>query len=250
MEFFSRHLVVAQQNKILKGIKVAANSLAINHLLFADDFLIFTQANTTSTNKLLTLLHDFSSQSGQVINFEKSDVQFSRATMVKQVLNSLPVYQMGSFKLTDKLCKKLTTIQRKFFWGHSSNKGFNPISYSKLCKPKDFGGLAFRDMEKLNLALLTKLAWRVCTENDQLWVKLLGSKYFKYGNILHQTLEAKNCSYMWNGIIKGLQIIQKNYFMEVNNGRKTKIWIDKWINGLDHPPLLANDLHRFYQDVS
>ncbi|XP_026419976.1 uncharacterized protein LOC113315954 [Papaver somniferum] len=37
--------------------------------------------------------------------------------------------------------------------------------------------------------------------------------------------------------------------MEVNNGRKTKIWLDRWIPGQDTPPQPINDFHRFYQDV-
>ncbi|XP_026454907.1 uncharacterized protein LOC113355877 [Papaver somniferum] len=175
--------------------------------------------------------------------------QSGRSTVIKHVLNSLPLYQMGFFKLPDHLMRKLTTIQRKFFWGHSSNRGFNPVCYSQLCKSKDHGGLAFRDMEKLNLALLTKLVWRVCTEEEQLWVQILGRKYFKYGKLLHQNIEANNCSYMWNGTTKGLQIIQKKYFMEINNGRRTKIWKDKWVSGLNHPPPPMNDMHRFYESV-
>ncbi|XP_026435194.1 uncharacterized protein LOC113332909 [Papaver somniferum] len=175
--------------------------------------------------------------------------QSGRSTMIKHVLNSLPVYQMRSFKLPDHLMKKLTTIQRKFFWGHSSNRGFNLVSYSKLWKSKDHVGLAFRDMEKLNLALLTKLSWRVCTKEDQLCTQILGSKYFKYGNILHRRIEAINFSYMCNGITKGLKIIQNNYFMEVNNGRKTNIWKDKWVPRLNHPPIPLNDMHRFYESV-
>ncbi|XP_026383785.1 uncharacterized protein LOC113279300 [Papaver somniferum] len=104
-------------------------------------------------------------------------------------------------------------------------------------------------MEKLNLALLTKLAWRVCTKEGQLWVQIFGSKYFKYENILHQNIEAKNCSYMWNGITKGLKIIQDNYFMEINNGRKTRIWKDRWVPSLNHPPIPMYDMHRFYETV-
>ncbi|XP_026433495.1 uncharacterized protein LOC113330916 [Papaver somniferum] len=278
-----------------------------------DDCLIFTQANLSSVNKLLELLHNFSTQSGQMINFDKSSVHFSkntkpevaetlthilgvktmrskerylgsplllghskqeafkaieenilnryftwsstsltqvgRSTMIKHVLNSLPAYQIGTFKLPTQLLNRLSTIQRKFFWGHNSNRGYNPIGWKKVCKFKYFGGLSFRDLEKLNLALLTKLFWRLCTESEALWTKIMSSKYFKHGNILHQDLKKGNCSYTWNGIIKGLQVVQQNYFMEVNNGKKTKIWLDRWIPGDNTPPHPINDLHRFYQDV-
>ncbi|XP_026443826.1 uncharacterized protein LOC113343678 [Papaver somniferum] len=80
IEYLSRQLTNAQQDKSIKGIKVDALSPAINHLLFADDCLIFTQANLSSENNLLEFLHNFSSQSGQVINFEKSSIYFSKKT--------------------------------------------------------------------------------------------------------------------------------------------------------------------------
>ncbi|XP_026409878.1 uncharacterized protein LOC113304974 [Papaver somniferum] len=207
MEFLSRHLVATQQDKTIQGIKVACNAPAINHLLFADECLIFTQANLTSVNNLL---NNFSTQSGQVINFEKSAVYFSkhtkteegRSTMIKHVLNAVPTYQMGTFKLPNQLINKLTSIERHFFWGHKSNKGANPISWLKICESRDFGGLAFTYPEKLNLALLTNMAWRICTESSNLMVQLIRKKYFRNGDILHQKIEAKNCSYSWNDIAK------------------------------------------------
>ncbi|XP_026378377.1 uncharacterized protein LOC113272794 [Papaver somniferum] len=175
--------------------------------------------------------------------------QVGRGIMVKHVLNSIPIYQMGTFNLPFVLINKLTTIQRKFFWGYKSNRGFNLIGWNKVCKPKDMGGMAFRDLEMLNLALLIKVAWRLLTEKDSLWTQNMESKYFRDGNILHQKIEAKNYLYTWNGIAKGLIHVQQNYFMEVDNGKKMKIWIDRWIPGLSHPPIPVNELDRFYQEV-
>ncbi|XP_026438542.1 uncharacterized protein LOC113337068 [Papaver somniferum] len=186
-----------------------------------DDCLIFTQATTNSVNNLLNLLHNFSTQSGQVINFEKSSVHFSKRTNPEvaanliqmlgvKTMNTKERYMMGTFKIPNNIIKKLTTIQRKFFWGYSSNRGKNPVAWLKVCKPKEFGGLAFRDPEMLNLALLTKLAWILCTESDALWSQIMGSKYFRNGDILHQQIKAVNGSYTWNGITKGL-LIQSLY---------------------------------------
>ncbi|XP_026410178.1 uncharacterized protein LOC113305335 [Papaver somniferum] len=291
MEFLSRHLVAAQQHKTIQGIK----------------------ENLTSVNNLPNLLNNFSTQSGQVINFEKSAVHFSKhtkpevvdcltnilgvktmnskenylgsplilghskqeafksvqesfeqrlstynsisltqagsSTMIKHVLNAVPTYQMGTFKLPNQLINKLTTIERHFFWVHKSNKDANPIAWLKICKSRDFGGLTFRDLEKLNLDLLTKMAWRICTESSNLMMQLTRKKYFRNGDILHQKIEAKNCSYSWNGIAIGMIIVQQNYFIEINNDRETKIWLDIWIPGMTSPPVPINELFRFYADV-
>ncbi|XP_026396377.1 uncharacterized protein LOC113291010 [Papaver somniferum] len=313
MEFLSGQLIEAQQDSRIKGIKVVSLAPAINHLLFADDCLIFTQDNVTTVNNLLELLQHFSSQSGQVITFEKSAVYFiqktkpevantikqilgvksmnskekylgspliighskqesfksikeiferkfntwssislsqaGRGTMIKHVLNAVPIYQMGTFKLPSNLLRQLTAIERKFFGGHHSSKGHNPTTWMSICRPTEMGGLAFRDLEKLNLALLTKLPWRICSESDTLMDRTLSSKYFNNGDLLHQNITAKNRSYVWNGISKGLKIVQHNYFIEINNGRKTKIWRDRWIIGMLHPPSPQNDHYRFYETV-
>ncbi|XP_026377839.1 uncharacterized protein LOC113272163 [Papaver somniferum] len=66
--------------------------------------------------------------------------QADKSIMVKHVLISVPLYQMGIFQLPKHLINQLTSLQRKYFWGYSFNRGFNPISWSKICKAKDLGG--------------------------------------------------------------------------------------------------------------
>ncbi|XP_026410038.1 uncharacterized protein LOC113305157 [Papaver somniferum] len=176
--------------------------------------------------------------------------QAGRGTMIKRVLNAIPIYQMGPFKLPANLLQQLTSIERRFFWGYNSNRGNNPTTWLNLCRPTEMGDLAFRNLEKLNLAMLTKLAWRLCNEPDNLMTRVLSSKYLKSGDIIHQNISAKNCSYVWNGITKWLSVVQQNYFMEINNGLKTKIWKERWIPGINHPPLPKNDLFRFYETVA
>lgn len=80
--------------------------------------------------------------------------QARKSTMIKLVLNSVPTYQMGTFKMPKQIITKLTSIGRKFFWGHHSKRGYNHVAWTNVCKPKDFGGLAFRDMESLILLYL------------------------------------------------------------------------------------------------
>ncbi|XP_026459145.1 uncharacterized protein LOC113359779 [Papaver somniferum] len=105
--------------------------------------------------------------------------------MVKTVLNVVPMYQMSTFKIPKTLIKKLDTLQRKFWWGYKSNRGLNLIGWHNMCISKDFGGLGFRDLEMLNHALLTKIAWRICQNSDHLLTRLLKAKYFKKEDFLH-----------------------------------------------------------------
>lgn len=79
--------------------------------------------------------------------------QACRTTMVKDVLNAVPMYQMSTFKIPKTLIKKLDTLQRKFCWGYKFNRGLNLIGWHNLSISKDLGGLAFRDLQMLNHAL-------------------------------------------------------------------------------------------------
>ena len=49
----------------------------VNHLLFADDSLIFYRDKMSDYEAIQTILSDYSRASGQCVNFEKSLVQFS-----------------------------------------------------------------------------------------------------------------------------------------------------------------------------
>ncbi|XP_026450861.1 uncharacterized protein LOC113350986 [Papaver somniferum] len=153
--------------------------------------------------------------------------QAGRTTMVKAVLNSIPTYKMSTFKMPKNLLRKLDTIQRRFWWGFKSNRGSNLIAWQNMCLSKDLGGLAFIDLEMLNHALLTKLAWRIYHQQDQLLGRLPKAKYFKDENFLHISSEKNNTSLVWKGIEQGLFILQQHYYFEVNNGKTTRIWMDK-----------------------
>ncbi|KAJ1408036.1 LINE-1 reverse transcriptase isogeny [Sesbania bispinosa] len=46
-----------------------------------------------------------------------------------------------------------------------------------LYKPNRCGGLAIRNARAMNSAFLMKLAWKVNTSHDDLWVRVLKGKY-------------------------------------------------------------------------
>lgn len=46
------------------------------------------------------------------------------------------------------------------------------VAWKRLYIPKREGGLGFRDLEKFNLALLGKQAWRILQSPDSLLLKL------------------------------------------------------------------------------
>lgn len=68
----------AMYDKSLMGIRVCREALAINHLLFIDDSLIFCKATTETSNHLFEILKTYIQASGQCINTEKTTMVFNR----------------------------------------------------------------------------------------------------------------------------------------------------------------------------
>ena len=75
----------------LHGIKIARMSPSISHLLFADDVMIFSKANTAEANVILKYLTMYSYWSGQCINQAKSVIFFCKncKPVVKASVNSV-----------------------------------------------------------------------------------------------------------------------------------------------------------------
>lgn len=91
---------------------------------------------------------------------------------------------MGIFKLPESVCDELTRITRGFWWG--GEKGARKThwkAWDTLTKPKNCGGLGFRDFRLFNQALLARQAWRLINSPDSLCAMVLKAKYFLNGNL-------------------------------------------------------------------
>lgn len=73
-EVLSRLLLHEEQPGQLKGYVSRCGSIKINHLLFADDTLLFTSKDPTSIKNLHKVIKYFEIASGLNINYKKSSV--------------------------------------------------------------------------------------------------------------------------------------------------------------------------------
>ena len=79
MEVLTRELRKAQNiKKCGIGIKISPRATQIPCLLFADDSLLFCRSNLESCQRLNRLLANFCQNLGQLINFHKSSIIFSK----------------------------------------------------------------------------------------------------------------------------------------------------------------------------
>jgi len=73
---------------------------------------------------------------------------------------------------------KVVSIQRNFLWGGGSEVAkIAWVNWDTVCLPKNKGGLGIKDLPKFNEALLGKWGWDLANNQDQLWARILISKY-------------------------------------------------------------------------
>jgi hypothetical protein len=117
------------QSSELDGLKVATSAPAVNHLLFADDSLLFFKASSEGAREIKSVLNVYCNASGQRINMDKSSIFFSKGCpevirgmikgelqVAKETLNEkylgmpsdVGISKSGAFKyLRDKVWKKV-----------------------------------------------------------------------------------------------------------------------------------------------
>ncbi|XP_060962046.1 uncharacterized protein LOC115719437 [Cannabis sativa] len=153
-----------------------------------------------------------------------------RATLIKSVGLSLPMYAMQTTKLSDRLVNQIDGLVRDFWWGfEKGNHGLYLRAWDKLCLPKSLGGLGFRKTKEMNLAFLAKWGWKILTGCQSLCCKILEAKYLKGKDLLCCRYKDSN-SWFWKILVKANAILRKGACKLVANGRNTSIWRDPWIS--------------------
>lgn len=89
-----------------------------------------------------------------------------------------------------------------------------------MCKPKNEGGLGFKELEAFNLAMLGKQVWRMLTKPETLVAKVFKARYFKKTTILNVNLGSRP-SYAWRSLHAALRLIKKGARVVIGNGDNT-----------------------------
>jgi hypothetical protein len=79
-EVFSFLLHNAQMKDLISGVPTSKKGPSISHLFFADDSLVFCEANNVEWRRILKIIQTYERGLGQKINMEKTTVFFSRNT--------------------------------------------------------------------------------------------------------------------------------------------------------------------------
>lgn len=101
---------------------------------------------------------------------KQTTINRGRITLINLVLASLPLYYFSFFKARKKVIKEMVQIQRKFLGGGSEDgRKIAWVRWSRVCLPKESGGLGIRNMEIFNIVLLGKWKWRMLADKNSVW---------------------------------------------------------------------------------
>ncbi|KAK9075730.1 hypothetical protein SSX86_004059 [Deinandra increscens subsp. villosa] len=173
------------------------------------------------------------------LNNWKSHVlsQGGKATLLKSVLGSLPLYYLSLFRAPCCVIKEMESIRLNFFWGGSQNaRKISWIAWDRVLAPKERGGLGIGSFKAANLALLSKWGWKFKTNKAALWSKVIRAIHTTNRSLGPLPLK-KSISGHWKHIVKSISDlnIENIDFWEVaiadvGDGEDVSFWHDSWLD--------------------
>ncbi|XP_026428607.1 uncharacterized protein LOC113324500 [Papaver somniferum] len=116
-----------------------------------------------------------------------------KVALIQTVTYTSSVYQINCFKIPKGTCKELNAIQRDFFWNkeQDKSKGLYYIAWDDVNKPKELGGLGFKNMEFFNLAMISRITWRLVKEPNSLWSNTMKASHYPNQEVIRINTKPK-----------------------------------------------------------
>ncbi|KAL2248016.1 UNVERIFIED_CONTAM: hypothetical protein Sindi_2653900 [Sesamum indicum] len=223
----------------------------IFQLGFADDLLLFCRADMNSIGVFKTGLDRFAEWSGLRLNVQKSHLIISRSAqgLREEMLEALgfqegvlPMRYLGlpllSSRLTVADCNPLLLKIDKRIAGWEgmalsyagrgiTNSGYAKVAWKDLCRPKDEGGIGFKDIAILNRTLMTKkLCDIIRCDRTSIWVEWLYQGRLRDTSIW--TIRENGGSWGWRKILHLRAFLRPMVDYQIGDGRTFYLWQDPW----------------------
>ncbi|XP_019181782.1 PREDICTED: uncharacterized protein LOC109176840 [Ipomoea nil] len=269
-EGLSLLLQQAQSQGKIHGCRVARGALPISHLFFADDSLLFFKAkvhkNTRDNDRndvALILGVDQAPNYGKYLGLpsfigrnkkaafsyiedkirqrivswnKKLLTQASKEVLLKSVAQAMPTFSMSVFLLPMGICTAIERTMNRYWWGSGNDRGIHWKAWDRMCIPKKYGGLGFKELHAFNLAILGKQAWRLLTKPESLVSKVYKARYYPKGTF-YEACVGSNPSYCWRSIMASHGMICQGIRRRIGNGDTTLIWDHPWLQDQHEPKI-------------
>ncbi|KAE8687139.1 hypothetical protein F3Y22_tig00111022pilonHSYRG00109 [Hibiscus syriacus] len=151
-----------------------------------------------------------------------------REVFIKSVVQALPACAMTCYLLPEGVIEDIKSQARSYWWsGKHNSRGWAMVAWDKICQPKKFGGMGFRDLRLFNVALLGNQIWRFIQDEQSLAFKVLKAKYFPSSSFFKAKLGA-NFSYAWASLMKAKEELKDGFFWRVGINSEAHMFDDNW----------------------
>ncbi|XP_031101746.1 uncharacterized protein LOC116005640 [Ipomoea triloba] len=154
--------------------------------------------------------------------------QAGKEILLKSVAHAMPTFSMSVFLLPESVCLSIERTMNRFWWGAGTKRRIHWKAWDRLCKPKKFGGLGFKDLRAFNLAMLGKQAWRFLLNPNSLVARIYKARYYPRTSFIDATIGS--CpSYCWRSIMAAHDLICGGVRRRIGDGKDTLIWGHPWL---------------------
>ena len=116
------------------------------------------------------------------------------------------------------------------------------MAWDKVCKPRRNGGLGLRKTAAVNQAFQCKLAWKILTNQDSMWVRIMRKKYLGHQDFFYAH-HRQGDFVVWRNIIKCKELIRQGILWTVGDGKDISFWRDNWLENRSLLDLLEIEDH-------
>jgi hypothetical protein len=149
-----------------------------------------------------------------------------RTVLVNSVLDSILVYLMSSLQLPASALHAMDKKRRAFLWSGDKSGTSSPagclVAWTKVCNPRDLGGLGVRDLGIQNICLLLKLLHRLHCPLSSAWAQWVQRR----ASVL--TLNGDLHGDHWGTLRAIIPLYQAITSVMLGDGKCTSFWNDVW----------------------
>lgn len=154
--------------------------------------------------------------------------QAGRITIVKSIVFGMTTYWSRIYILPTKLINMINAAMNHFIWhGDCYSRKPIPIAFTKLCRPKNKGGLGIIDLHIWNKAAASKHINDLLSHKDTMLTQWIWSHYLRRKNFWMLTA-SPNSSWFWKSLLRIRQHVLPIIKYNIYSDTPISFWYEPW----------------------